>query len=220
VRSSSKIASSPFFKKGEEHNFDRTTSAEEQFVLQKKAIRFERFKDAAFPEKEYEIYSRGGEKSPLATKNKPNWKKYKNWTEAAEDVVFRNLPANVSQHDIMRHHGVKHRKHLNTRYMFDKTMLSKLSNAFPSKYIRDKHVIELYPGFGLLSLRFLRKEPLSYTFVEPDKSCQIASKCSAVFAGQRRRCSGLENGAPRSSTRSTAFRQTTTRTCFQCRLGK
>lgn len=200
VRSSSKIASSPFFKKGEEHNFDRTTSAEEQFVLQKKAIRFERFKDAAFPEKEYEIYSRGGEKSPLATKNKPNWKKYKNWTEAAEDVVFRNLPANVSQHDIMRHHGVKHRKHLNTRYMFDKTMLSKLSNAFPSKYIRDKHVIELYPGFGLLSLRFLRKEPLSYTFVEPDKSYQIASKYSAVFAGQRRRCSGRENGTPRSST--------------------
>jgi hypothetical protein len=34
VRSSSKLANSPFFKKGEEHYFDRTTSAEEQFVLQ------------------------------------------------------------------------------------------------------------------------------------------------------------------------------------------
>jgi len=34
VRRSSKLASSPFFKKGEEHNYDRTTSAEKQFVLQ------------------------------------------------------------------------------------------------------------------------------------------------------------------------------------------
>ena len=28
---------------------------------------------------------------------------------------------------------------------------------------------ELYPSFGLLSLRLLKKEPTSYTFVESDK---------------------------------------------------
>ena len=27
----------------------------------------------------------------------------------------------------------------------------------------------MYPGFGLLSTRVMKKEPLSYTFVEPDK---------------------------------------------------
>ena len=30
-------------------------------------------------------------------------------------------------------------------------------------------MIEMYPGFGLLSTRVMKKEPLSYTFVEPDK---------------------------------------------------
>jgi len=61
-----------------------------------------------------------------------------------------------------------------------------VSNAFPSKYIRDKHVIELYPGFGLLSLRFLRKEPLSYTFVEPDKRSVVAESesCRCKIARQ------------------------------------
>ena len=83
----------------------------------------------------------------------------------------------------------KSRKHFNTVYMFDKTMLGRVANKIPTFEIKGKNVIEFYPGFGLLStrcafnlitstlrnifktafFRILKKEPLSYTFVEPDK---------------------------------------------------
>lgn len=52
--------------------------------------------------------------------------------------------------------------------MYDKTLLSKLAQCFASE-VRDRHVIEMYPGFGLLSQRLMKREPLSYTFIEPDK---------------------------------------------------
>ena len=48
-------------------------------------------------------------------------------------------------------------------------MLYKVSSSIPTKWVKGKHVIELYPSFGLLSLRLLKKDPLSYTFVESDK---------------------------------------------------
>ena len=53
--------------------------------------------------------------------------------------------------------------------MYDKTMLGRVANKIPTNEIKGKNVIEFYPGFGLLSTRILKKEPLSYTFVEPDK---------------------------------------------------
>ena len=90
-------------------------------------------------------------------KSKHHYKKYAHWTEAPEQVIYRDLPAVAAQHDFLRHHGVKHRKHLNTHYMFDKHMLYKISNSIQTKWIRRKHVIELYPGFGLLSLRLMKK---------------------------------------------------------------
>lgn len=91
-------------------------------------------------------------------KSKYHYKKYSHWTEAPEEAIYRDLPANPSQHDFLRHHGVRHRKHLNTRYMFDKTMLYRIANAIQTNWIKDKHVIELYPSFGLLSLRLMKKE--------------------------------------------------------------
>ena len=75
-------------------------------------------------------------------------------------------------------------------------MLGRVANKIPTFEIKGKNVIEFYPGFGLLStrcafnlitstllniwwhnqtafeiafFRILKKEPLSYTFVEPDK---------------------------------------------------
>lgn len=36
-------------------------------------------------------------------------------------------------------------------------MLYKIANSIQTKWIRGKHVIELYPGFGLLSLRLMKK---------------------------------------------------------------
>ena len=47
----------------------------------------------------------------------------------------------------------KSRKHFNTVYMFDKTMLGRVANKIPTFEIRGKNVIEFYPGFGLLSTR-------------------------------------------------------------------
>ena len=54
--------------------------------------------------------------------------------------------------------------------MFDKTLLGRLAMKIPLSALKDKHVIEMFPAFGLLSTRLLKKEPLSYTFVEVDKN--------------------------------------------------
>ena len=36
-------------------------------------------------------------------------------------------------------------------------MLYKIANSIQTKWVKGKHVIELYPGFGLLSLRLMKK---------------------------------------------------------------
>ena len=41
--------------------------------------------------------------------------------------------------------------------MLDKHMLYKIANSIQTKWVKGKHVIELYPGFGLLSLRLMKK---------------------------------------------------------------
>ena len=51
----------------------------------------------------------------------------------------------------------KNRKHFNTVYMYDKTMLGRVANKIPTNEIKGKNVIEFYPGFGLLSTRYVLK---------------------------------------------------------------
>ena len=54
--------SSPFFNENEKSKIDRTTSAEKQYLLQEKVIRFERFKDVTKDgAEEYSLYDRTGE---------------------------------------------------------------------------------------------------------------------------------------------------------------
>ena len=54
--------------------------------------------------------------------------------------------------------------------MFSTYIINEIfQNLLKIPYVKGKHVIEFYPTFGLLSTRLLKKEPLSYTFVEPDK---------------------------------------------------
>ena len=77
--------------------------------------------------------------SPLKSKHHHN--KYLHWTEAPEEAIYRDLPANAAQHDFLRHHGVKHKKHLNTHYMSDKTLLGRLANSIQTNWIKGKHVI-------------------------------------------------------------------------------
>ena len=75
----------------------------------------------------------------------------------------------VSQHEFHKYTGTKHRKHLDTHFMYDKTLLGNLTKRFPKYAFKGKNVIDLYPGFGLLATRLMKKEPFSYTFVEDDK---------------------------------------------------
>ena len=60
--------------------------------------------------------------------------------------------------------------------MIDKTALYRVSNQIRTKWVKGKHVIELYPTFGFLSLRLMKKAPLSYTLVESDKRVVSALK--------------------------------------------
>ena len=39
--------------------------------------------------------------------------------------------------------------------MFDKSMLGRVANKIPTFEIKGKNVIEFYPGFGLLSTRWV-----------------------------------------------------------------
>lgn len=161
-------AKSPFIGTTEKTaiDVDRTTNSNQNFNLQRKVIRFSSFKKAIDPENEFDAYESRGS-SPL--KSKHHYRKYRNWTEHEFDKIVRELPPVVSQHQMEKATGVKSRKHFNTVYMFDKTMLGRVANKIPTFEIKGKNVIEFYPGFGLLSTRILKKEPLSYTFVEPDK---------------------------------------------------
>jgi len=161
-------AKSPFIGASEKTpiDVDRTTKSNDNFNLQRKVIRFSNFKKSADPENEFDAYEdRGG--SPM--KSKHHYRKYRNWTEHEFDKIVRELPPVVSQHQMEKATGIKSRKHFNTVYMYDKTMLGRIANKIPTFEIKGKNVIEFYPGFGLLSTRILKKEPLSYTFVEPDK---------------------------------------------------
>ena len=42
--------------------------------------------------------------------------------------------------------------------MLNKHMLYRVANSIQTKWIKGKHIIELYPGFGLLSLRIMKAE--------------------------------------------------------------
>jgi len=134
--------------------------------LQRRIVKHATFKERAEnPDQESYLYR---ERRGTVLKSRKHWNVYKKWTEAEHDKLHREVPAIHTQHQFHVYTGTKSRKHLDTHYMYDKTLLSKLAQSFANE-IRDKHVIEMYPAFGLLSQRLMKREPLSYTFIEPDK---------------------------------------------------